>query len=245
MQTLYTCMIRAAFCCGFTALLFAGRPLMAESITIVADQDNTVNHGNADGDNADSVMGNEGTDPTMAVRGQNSTTVGTWSSKAWIRFDLSNQRYDADAAATVVVTASSTPGWGVEGGQWARTLRLWALNKGYVAGTGKLGTDWKESEITWNNAPGNINSGQTVDGDLTTQIGALYHDPEPAIGDQFSYTLDPLGDYVQADESVTVMLTISGNSSAYSFATKEHATLQGPKLTFAPGPPPGTVIKVR
>jgi len=192
-----------------------------------AVQTANVSHGDAAGSALDLVIPPQ---PTLSVRGQNPTTTGVGAAKAWIRFDLSSRRYRPEAPATIVVTAANDPGWGVEGGQHARHLQLWALNKAYTPGPGQLGIDWREDALTWRNAPGNANSGRGCDVEAATCIQGLYHEPDAKAGAHFVFTLPRLGDFIQKDQSVTVMLTIDGNSHPYHFVSRHHPGLPGPRL---------------
>ncbi len=192
-----------------------------------AVQNATVSHGDAAGSNADATTA---TFSTLTVHGANATTTGAASCKTWIRFDLSALRYRPEAPATVVITAATDPGWGIAGGPWARTLQLWALNKGYAPGPGRLGTGWCEDELTWRNAPGNLDSGRGCDPEAATLIAGHHHAPGAKAGDRFMFTLPRLGDFLQPDQSVTVMLTIDGESHAYRFVSRQHAGLPGPQL---------------
>ena len=214
----------------------------SESVAIGAAQDNQVSFGATGGTLANTVQGPAGTNTTLGVRGQN---TGANSSKAWIKFDLSGLDYNANTSATVVVTAAATA-------SWAASLRLYALTNGFVPGTGVLGTEWTEGSITWSNAPGNAgsagNNGLICEPATTTLIGTN-NPATTTIGDQFAFTIPKLGNFLQANTTLTVMLVFSPQNAGTTFASKEHPTLSGPKLTFmlkdpVPTAPRGTVVYI-
>jgi hypothetical protein len=93
-----------------------------------------------------------------------------------------------------------------------------------------LETGWREDEITWRNAPGNLDSGRSCEPESTTLIGGVFHTADAKVGETFAFTLPRLGDFVQPDQSVTVMLTIDGNSHEHRLASWRHPGLAGPRL---------------
>lgn len=198
----------------------------APGMTIGAAQDNYIYY--MDSANVyfgNTVMGNGGSNTLVSVRGQNTAKQ---SAKSWIRFDLTGLDYNAKTSAIVMVTAARA---GTQA--WAASLRLYALKSGFTPGAGVLGTDWTEGTITWNNAPGNggsaTNDGRICDAATTTLIGST-NPPSTIQGDRFAFTFDSLTNYVQADQSMTVMLTFFPANNGTEFASKEHASLAGPKL---------------
>jgi hypothetical protein len=69
----------------------------------------------------------------------------------------------------------------------------------------------------------------------------------------WSVTINRLGDYLQADGTVTILLRVHNPDWSYAtisgryvnFASKEHATETEPRLTFTTLPPTGTVILLK
>ena len=215
----------------------------ADTATIGANQDNTVTFGAAGGTLATNVQGSGGTASTLLVRAQNSPPN---ASKVWIRFDLSNLEYNAGASATVTVTAAASANFSAE------TIRLYVLNTNFTAGAGVLGTGWTEGTITWSNAPGNklsndIPGGKECDLTQTVLMGAIAAPATPAAGDVYAFAItNSLGKYIQADKSVTVMLTMTPANNGSTFASKENATAAWrPKLTYTLSPAQGTLIQFK
>jgi len=170
-----------------------------------------------------------------------STTVrdhGSWAYKSWIKFDLSGQNADADESATFRVVYTST--------KYAPTLRASGLDAGFTSpGGGVLGTDWSETELTWNSAPANNTTSGSLLRSEATLIGSKSYTSAPTIGTEVEFEISKLGDYLQSDNTVTIIMTSVGSVDAtndrFNFAARDHATYDGPELDFAQIPEPGSI----
>lgn len=229
----------------FFVVSMAAGLAQADTATIGANQDNYVSWGTTAGDQANTVQGSSGTANYLTVRGQNTAAN---SSKAWIRFDLSSQEYDANASATVTVAAMTFLNL------TNTTIRLYVLKTGFTPGAGVLGTGWTEGSIMWSNAPGNIYTNASPiapsakECDLTTTVlmGSISNST-PGAGTAYAFAItNRLGDFIQVDKSVTVMLTSKESTGGDKFASKEHATAAWrPKLTYTLSPAQGTLIQFK
>jgi hypothetical protein len=88
-----------------------------------------------------------------------------------------------------------------------------------------LGTDWDETALTWDNAPANdtvtnIDTGFDSTASLILEEDNQYN---TAVGDIYSVTIPTLGDFVQADNTVTLMISWS-DTTQYGFGSKENTT---------------------
>lgn len=204
------------------------------SVTIAPVQDNFIAY-NA----ADTVQGSGGTATTFSIRGQNTAVNG---SKAWFRFELNGLPYRTKGAATVVVHNKTG------GSNFAGTpMDLWVLTPGFVPPDGVLGIDWTQGGITWNNAPGNLlNSSRACSATYATKVATYSVPSSVAVGDAFSFDIPRLGDWLQADGSITVMLAQNAQANGGTFYSKEEPTLTArrPKLIFEKAAN-GTTLMIR
>ncbi|HBR95359.1 MAG TPA: hypothetical protein DEA90_14455 [Opitutae bacterium] len=205
--------------------------------TIVASQDNFVTGGS---DNRDDVQGSSGTSGEILLKRASSTSG---SRKAYFQFDVSSLTLNATDTATFTVnlvgTSSSTANF---------TFAAYALNTGFTPGTGKLGTNWTESAITWNNAPANNTGDRSAVTSDATQIGssvALTGVTTTTTG-EFEFDLGLLSNYIQADDTVTIIMTMqsqSNTSPILKFASSENATSSlHPSLSIVPEPAAASIL---
>jgi ferric-dicitrate binding protein FerR (iron transport regulator) len=150
--------------------------------------------------------------------------------KVWIRFDVSGESVDHSRPATLTLHTAKD----IKQGSW--DIQIHGLIHGFVPAAGSQGFDWRESKMTWNNAPGNaIDSPVSLNsaGALITS-GEIRVDPktEPA-GSYFTFTLPSLEPYLQSDGTVTLMVsTLTGRHQVLNLAAREHGSFAGPLLTF-------------
>lgn len=159
--------------------------------------------------------------------------------RGYARFDLTGLNADADKPATlkIILTEVSDSSSSASG-----LLDVWALKAGF-AGT----TAWQESSLKWSNAPA-IGS-TTGNSPYFTSSAALLQDNlgvSPAdVTSQtvLNITLNRLGDYLQADNTVTVMFMADDSDAdqVIQIASSEHSTLAGPTLEFSAVPEPCTL----
>ncbi|MDD2598441.1 MAG: autotransporter-associated beta strand repeat-containing protein [Kiritimatiellae bacterium] len=207
--------------------------LPSSFVTVEAVQDNEVRAPTY----ADEVQQNGGTAAKHWVRNDYYTNPRR---KMYAKFDLSkSQSADLDAPATLTLCYTGYYSYNGGTGCW---IMPYALKSGFVPAGSVLGIDWQESDITWNNAPANQTEGLRFTSDAEnllvgeeTHWWILYSTKS---GTRFKVDLPRLGDYVQSDNTVTVMFTAGFNTlsgkqarSIY-FAAKEHPDLPGPQLTY-------------
>lgn len=166
----------------------------------------------------------------------------SFNRRIWVKFDLSGHDLDTSAAAqfNFVQVASASPATSFD-------LSIHGLASGFTPGLGELGTNWTEETITWNNAPGNNAADPSGSAfyDDAFQLAFIPFVPNAAIIPH-SVLLPTLSDYLQADNTLTMIITVNqqGNSnSQIDFASKEHADVSfRPTLTFETLPPPSPAV---
>lgn len=144
---------------------------------------------------------------------------------AFMKFDLSGIPSIADPV-TFTATLNSAAGTDF-------TLRLFGLN------AGASGSGWTEDTITYTNRPAASSSGFLVDTTQATQVGGNVSIPNgTAGGTTASFTFSGMEDYRQPDNSATLILLVSAQSSntpSLTFNSSEAASGQ-PTLTVTPEP---------
>lgn len=196
-------------------LLFVGAEDVGAS-SIEADQDNYITSG---------VM-RDGTAGYLEVRGVASLS---YARKSYIHFDLSGVSYSSEASATFSVTCLASPAY-------AGKLFVRGLNDGFTPGAGVLGTDWVETSLNWTNAPGNNvthfygfeSASTTAVGDQQMTAGSVTN------GLVLEFTINRLGDFVQSDGTLTLMMSSYDGASGNicTIASSENGTYSGPTLFF-------------
>ncbi len=178
---------------------------------------------------------------TLMARGKASAT---YSRKSWIRFDLSGQQYFTNAPAEFKITYVDSP-------SYAGRLSISVLEAGFVpSSTNILGVGWEESDINWNNAPGNTTSSPYVLN--SADVNVLYtkwltNNVNIAAGDVITVSIDTLSDYLQTNETVTVIMTsydYAHGTRAY-FASSENTNTVYSVPTLTPTRPEGTVVTIK
>ncbi|MBT63034.1 MAG: hypothetical protein CML13_07460 [Puniceicoccaceae bacterium] len=157
--------------------------------------------------------------------------------KAYYKFDLTGLNADLSAAATFTPTIS----YRSANQNGNRTFYFYGLNAGFTAPTGELGTDWDETALTWSNAPGNdrtTNIDTGFDAATTSLLYTASNQYNSDIGKSYTITISELGDYVQADNTVTLMISWT-DTTQYGFGSKENSTISyRPTLEFSQIPEP-------
>ncbi len=227
--------------CGLALLslaLLTGGSLHA--VTIVASQDNYgLGDANTGNPNQSVVQGNSGDDPLLLLKRPTSVTGAR---KIWFRFDLAGQNADLSALANFTITLGADA-------DTTFTLQLYALETGFSPGSGVLGTSWTESALTWNNAPGNDTANRTSMTSDATAIGsAITINSGTLTGTSFTRSIPLLSDYVQADQTLTLMLSVASQSNSaptLSIASSENSTAAyRPTLEFSVIPEPASPLMV-
>ncbi len=166
---------------------------------------------------------NFGTSDTLLQKGQSGIR------KVYVRFDISGIPKPLKFASLelTVLTAAT------------RMLSVYGLNDGTTDGEGRLGEDWSETAITWNNAPAHATSLDPVQGAGTENGGEsqLLRQAEfeiainPSGTGKVVLSGDTLLDFLNADTDgrVTFILTTPG-TVIISWKSKEHADDQPPRL---------------
>lgn len=166
---------------------------------------------------------------------KNQPGLDVYYRKAYIKFDLSGMNADPQAQAVFTFRDADPVNSG--------TLRVWGLDAGFSPGVGKLGTDWSETLLTWSNAPANVAGGGFLDSTYATlidTIGTSYNDPP---GTAHLVTIGRLGDYLQADNTVTIGVTaLTEYGAVFRMASSENTSFNGPELTFSVIPEPSTLV---
>ena len=146
--------------------------------------------------------------------------VGQLTRKAWLSFDIDS--LDLDSAQTSLDSASFILTTVSNGGYYSyKTL---CFN---IYGLIDESLDaWSENTLTWNNAPGNNSSWNSVDPTKTTLLGQFsFYDNSNAVGREFSIDGQPLIDFLESDTNdlVTFIITKSTPYIEYVsfFASKE------------------------
>lgn len=193
-----------------------------------------------------------------------------YTEKSWVKFDLTGQNADSAASATFTVYFDTLGAGNGEDPDLVTAVH--GLNTGYtpetdVNGTGEdeFGTGWTESDFTsanhgsnagaWQLAPENDQGSSILFESQTTKIGTFDLDPNGdespdfGSGTAFSVTLDTLGDFIQSDNTVTLMLAgnagLHSNADSRRFFDRQDSDVGGndyrPTLDFSVIPEPGTL----
>lgn len=175
--------------------------------------------------------------------------------KSWIKLDISDLQLDQNylKAATLRVTLHASKD---------NTCLLSAVNDDYTTNIG-----WNGSDLTWNNAPGNITSSDGVnpnDGSFTAEDLQGNLDPTKTTfisvvdysqdnggvsGDQFFIDVLPI---IQADTDGVIQFILHGAGGSTNFATHNHSSgeeywprldiIEGPKGADVPYPCPDDMV---
>ena len=158
--------------------------------------------------------------------------------KTWAKFDLAGKEVDSSVGGSITVLYLGPSAGTVNG-----TIEVRALNAPYTPGSGKLGTEWDETAITWNNAPGNA-SNNALDDCTTTVLGTFNYSSSttPTNSPITVPFTQALSNFIQPDGSVTVILNgIAQNnvSPTINFASSENPNFDGPTMNYSLPEPAG------
>ncbi len=206
-------------------LVFLASASIASATTITTSEDGYIREGSA------STVMDGGTSVNLEVRSDGSANNDNVR-KAYYQFDLTGLNADLDAAATFTTTIS----YRANNQNGNRTFYFYGLDSGYTASGGELGTNWDETALTWNNAPGNdrtTNIDTGFNSATTSLIYAASNQYNSDVGKVYTVNIASLGDYVQADNTVTLMVSWS-DGVEYGFGSKENSTVAyRPTLDFS------------
>ncbi|MFH1715883.1 MAG: DNRLRE domain-containing protein [Planctomycetota bacterium] len=180
---------------------------------------------------------NYGTATGLLIKNNNG---GDNDRKVYMRFDVAGTIMEASLDLTV---STNNEGGGGTTPQ-TFTVEVYGLAE-------SLDHTWIETEITWNNAPGN----NTANHDFTeeaTMLGSFIVDQTPA-GDTVSFSDPALVDFINADtdNQITLLLrrTTGNGSHNLGFASREHTSYSVPTLNtiaatqaFGPNPADGAFL---
>lgn len=202
--------------------LFAFPLLSNAAVTILEDNFIYRASGDAVQSNGTSLTA-KGPPPTQS----NSRTI-------YLKFDVSTASVSDGIYADLLLTTTGTAGADF-------TFSLYALNSGVT------GYDWSETSITWNNSPGLGSDAFDLDASKTTYLGdftALASGT--ASGTGISATFANWDDYLQSDDSMTLIVVVKTQSDAgpsIGFASSENTTTSSqPQLSFSNVPEPSRGI---
>ena len=215
---------------AFASALLTGSAALSQAVIITTIDDGYVRDGQAD-----TVQGG-GISEDLRVRSDNSPNNDNVR-KAYLKFDLTGLNADLSAEATFTATIS----YRSANQNGNRTFYFYGLNSGFTPTGNELGTDWDQTALTWNNAPGNdrtTNVDTGFDASTTTLIEAFGNQYNSDVGKVYTVTIASLGDFVQADNTVTLMISWS-DTTEYGFGSRENpTTAYQPTLEFTTVPEP-------
>jgi len=176
---------------------------------------------------------NYGNNSNVTIKNANGNS---YDRKAYIRFDIAGSI--SEASLDLTVSTNNNGGGGTIPQTF--TVEVFGLAE-------SLDHTWTETDITWNNAPGNDTSNSNFTEDATL-LGSFIVDPLPS-GEIFSFSDPNLVDFINSDtdNQVTILLRRTlGTSSSHNlaFAAKESTggysppTLNTKLATQAYGPNP-------
>tara|TARA_R100000027_G_scaffold2635_1_gene2579 strand:- start:480 stop:1220 length:741 start_codon:yes stop_codon:yes gene_type:complete len=188
---------------------------VSQAVIITTVDDGSIREGQA------TTVQDGGIGANLYVRSDNSGNNDNVR-KAYLKFDLTGLDADLTASATFTTTIS----YRAKNQNGNRTFYFYGLDSGYTPTGDELGTDWSETALTWNNAPGNdrtnnIDTG--FDPSTTSLIYTAGNQYNSDVGKVYTITIPTLGDYTQADNTVTLMISWS-DAVQYGFGSKENTT---------------------
>ena len=224
--------MRRVVLCAIVLLLFSVPALAYNVFSIEATDDNFVRGGSEAGNVQDA-------NSSLVVKGDSNAF---YRRKSYVKFDLSAWRPDAEASATFTFALLDNSGDGT-----GSLVEVFGLDPGFTPGSGILGTNWAESAITWNNAPANDTGGQQFTS-AATYLADVWMPYSTPAGTAFSVTVPRLGDYLQADDTVTMLIAVGKNSSGSVLTGRlsyldnsENDAYPGPQLAFTHIPEPASL----
>ena len=175
------------------------------------------------------------------------------AAKSWIKFDINELGIDPNRIKSATLRITSY------------RARSGTSSLSYVNDSCLDNIDWTESTLTWNNAPGNIQSSDGVDPDdtaytqtdlrsnlnpdKTTYLALVDYSDGTAVGDQFTFDVMAA---IQEDTDGVLQFVLHAASGLMYFATHDHASgeeywplltiLEGPEGADDPYPCPDEVV---
>jgi hypothetical protein len=201
--------------------------------TLGANADSFVTAGSPD-----SASG--GTAAGLLVKSQGSTM--SLARKGYFRFSLSGYSGAQMQAAVLRLTLSQLQ-WASGDVSGGLRFHLYGLNVGSTAGGGRLGADWTESALTWNNAPANNSTGNSVNVGTGTSNGGqarfiqtvhvVHPRKENHLISFFGPELDAFLDTGRGGNVTFIVVRDGGsNDTNTAFASRENTGFAKPQLTF-------------
>ncbi|MBC8467996.1 MAG: DNRLRE domain-containing protein [Planctomycetes bacterium] len=182
---------------------------------------------------------NYGNNSNVTIKNANGNS---YDRKAYIRFDIAGSI--SEASLDLTVSTNNNGGGGTIPQTF--TVEVFGLAE-------SLDHTWTETDITWNNAPGNDTSSSNFTEDATL-LGSFIVDPIPA-GNIVSFSDPALVDFINSDtdNQITILLRrTAGTSSSHNlaFASKESTSgYSAPTLNarlatqaYRPNPADGSLI---
>lgn len=173
----------------------------------------------------------------LLAKKSNSGEIG-FTRKAYVKFDLDGHNPDGSQPATFTIRKAGSPPTDF-------TVNVYGLLAGFAPDPGELGADWSQTEITWNNAPANVDEITGCDLTKASLIGSILARESDDPATAYSVSVDTLSDYLQSDDTVTVFLIVAEQtytSPSMTFASSEDPGIAGPKLDFVLVPEPPTLV---
>jgi hypothetical protein len=167
----------------------------------------------------------------------------SYDRKGYIRFEITG----AASEASLELTVSTNN----QGGTEAPTPQTFTIEVYGLAES--LDHTWTETDITWNNAPGNDTSSSDFTADATL-LGSFIVEPIP-VGNVVSFSDPNLVDFINSDTDNQITLLLrrtAGTSSSHNvaFASKENTNYSAPALNlevatraFRPDPANGALLE--
>lgn len=173
-------------------------------------------------------------DSTGAIRTKRSPNRA-----GFIKFDLSQYAgyIEVTESATLSLTVYDADTTSAD----SYVVGIYGLDAGYTPTGGKLGTDWNETAITWNNAPGWDGS----PGAGMTQIGVNF----TVIGDTddgrtYEFSIATLSSFLQSDNTATFAIFVAsqvGGNWLDWYSSETGSATTAPLLTYTV-PEPSTLL---
>ena len=213
-----TLLICLSFC--FTNSLLAVEILTAEADSYIVS-------------NSSVQDSNYGTTNIMRIKNAASDTTdpvgGSWSRKAYVRFQLGLSENQDITDASFILTVAR---YGTLSG--TQTFNVFGVKDGV---TGE--NTWVETGITWNNAPGNDTGSRSDASGDALLLGTFNLTGTGTLGQAVNFSNNNLTEFLNKDTNnmVTLIITRDTYDSNYSgwvheFASKENTSYNAPTLQF-------------
>ena len=201
----------------------------------------------SDGDGADTYVqqgpatSNFGAATNIVIKGGNGTTTR----KGYLRFDTSSITRTVTAASIALTVSTNNSGGAAPVNGQTFNIDIFGLTNEALDNwvEGDNGTDnLPENEITYNNAPANINPGNELNQEEVILLGTL-NVPGTLAGETVTFSDPNLTNFINNDTNGLVTIVMrrqSGGSNNIAFWSKEGTNT--PSLDFSVGLPSPFVI---